>query len=33
VGVPYVHELDTPSANPDDVATAVDDAKPNLRAV
>lgn len=33
VGVPYVHELDTPSANPDDVATAVDDAKPSLRAV
>lgn len=25
VGVPYVHELDTPTANPDDVATAVED--------
>jgi hypothetical protein len=33
VGVPYVHELDTPKANPDDVATAVDEAKRNLRAV
>jgi hypothetical protein len=33
VGVPYVHELDTPDANPDDVTTAVDEAKRNLRAV
>jgi hypothetical protein len=33
VGVPYVAELDKPDANPDDVATAVDDAQPTLRAV
>lgn len=33
VGVPYVHELDTPAANPDDVATVVEDAKPNLKVV
>lgn len=26
VGVPYVHELDSPSASPDDVATAVEEA-------
>ncbi|MCW2768463.1 MAG: hypothetical protein JWO11_4422 [Nocardioides sp.] len=26
VGVPYVHELDTPTANPDDLATAVAEA-------
>jgi hypothetical protein len=25
VGVPYVHELDSPAANPDDVATAVEE--------
>jgi hypothetical protein len=25
VGVPYVHELDSPTANPDDVATAVEE--------
>lgn len=34
VGVPYVHELDSPTANPDDLATAVDEAsKRSLRAV
>jgi hypothetical protein len=33
MGIPYTAELDSPDANPDDVATAVDDAKPNLRAV
>lgn len=33
MGIPYTAELDKPDANPDDVATAVDDAKPNLRAV
>lgn len=33
MGVPYVAELDSPDANPDDVATAVDDAQPNLRVV
>lgn len=26
VGVPYTHDLDSPEANPDDIATAVDDA-------
>ena len=35
VGVPYTPDLDSPDANPDDVATAVDDAKgrPPLKAV
>lgn len=33
MGIPFVAELDKPDANPDDVATAVDDVKPNLRAV
>jgi hypothetical protein len=33
VGVPFTAELNSPAANPDDVAQAVDDAKPNLRAV
>jgi hypothetical protein len=33
VGVPYVAKLDNPDANPDDVTTAVDEAKRNLRAV
>lgn len=31
VGVPYTAELDRPDANPDDVATAVDDATENVR--
>jgi hypothetical protein len=33
MGISYTAELGKPDANPDDVATAVDDAKPNLRAV
>jgi len=33
VGIPYTAELNSPDANPDDVATAVDDAAPTLRAV
>lgn len=33
VGVTYTAELDSPEANPDDVAQAVDDAKPNLKVV
>lgn len=33
VGVPYTADLDSPGANPDDVATAVEDAKPDLRVV
>lgn len=33
MGVPYTAELDSPEANPDDVATAVEDAKPDLRVV
>jgi hypothetical protein len=33
MGIPYTADLDSPDANPDDVATAVDDAQPNLRVV
>jgi hypothetical protein len=33
MGIPYTAELDSPNANPDDVATVVDDAKPNLKVV
>jgi hypothetical protein len=35
MGVPYTSDLDSPGANPDDIATAVDDAgrKPRLRPV